>query len=273
MTEHAQEPTGYATNLKVALYAPSGGRKTLQAKHLIDRYGVENVGIISCEQGLSTIVSALDQRFVRKVDSLKDLGAALKWAKDTFTKPDQWVVVDGGSRVLNWVQRDIWSGTEQAFNWIAQGKSVREMDAEMRQYAFFVTKGEEMNTQAMWIKVATRCGSIFDSFVRLVPSIYWTFWEEMTNIDQFRKGPPYKPDTPGKGAFDELKGSFDFVGRLVRADDEFSTAYFNDGETGKYYAKRRDDWGKVRVPNEIRKFNLASFVHSLRGAGFEEQKK
>lgn len=267
-----EKTAGYATNLKVALYAPSGGRKTLQARHLIDRFGAENVGIISCEQGTSTIESSLDHRFVKKVDSLKDLGAALKWASETFTRPDQWVVVDGGSRVLNWVQRDIWSGTERAFAWISQGKSVREMDAELRQYAFFVTKQEEMNTQAMWIKVATKCGIIFDSFVKLTPSIYWTFWEEQTNVDQFRKGPPYKPDTPGKGAFDELRGAFDFVGRLVRLDDEWSVAYFNDGEPGKYYAKRRDDWANVRVPNEIRRFNLAEFVDGLRGKGFGEAK-
>lgn len=261
---------GYATNLKVALYAPSGGRKTLQAKHLIDRFGAANVGIISCEQGLSTIQSVVDARYVKNVNSLKDLAVAHKWAAETFDKPDQWVIVDGGSRVLNWIQDDIWSGTERAFNWVAQGRSVREMDTELRQYAFFVTKGEEMNTQAMWIKVASRCRALFNSFVRLVPSTYWTFWEELSNIDQYRKGPPYKPDTPGKGAFDELKGAFDFVGRLVRADDEFSTGLFNDGEPTKYYAKRRDDWSNVRVPNEVKAFNLASFVHGLRGGGFEK---
>lgn len=266
----SDESPGYATNLKVALYAPSGGRKTLQAKHLIERYGAANVGIISCEQGLSTIASVVDQRYVREVTSLKDLGAALKWAAETFVKPDQWVVVDGGSRVLNWVRDDIFGGAERVFNMLLQGKSTRELEANDRQYAFFITKGEELNTQAMWIKVASKSRAVFDSFVKLKPSIYWTFWEEMSNIDQFRKGLPWKPDTPGKGTFDELKGAFDFVGRLVRTDDEFSTAYFNDGEPAKYYAKRRDDWGNVRVPNEMAKFNLASFVHGLRGGGFEK---
>lgn len=113
------------------------------------------------------------------------------------------------------------------------------------------------------------CTRLFNGYVRLPCSMYWTFWEELTNLDQYSKGPPWVPDTPGKGSRDALKGAFDFVLRLVREGNS-STALCDDGQQNKYYAKRRDDRSAgIEVPNEIKDFNLASFVTKLRGEGFK----
>lgn len=256
--------TKYSESLKIAVYAETGGRKTLQIGNLIRALGAENVGIISCEHGLGTIQSVVDPRYVRVAEDMDGLRQAYMWARDTFKRPDQFVCVDGGSRVLDWIKSDVFTGTEKVFRKLMDGTRVQDLDGDERVYAMFITKQGEINTQAQWIKVSSRAVDMFNQFVRLPASMYWTFWEELTNIDQFSKGPPYKPDTPGKGSFDALKGAFDFVIRLVKSGDK-STAYCNDGEPRKYYAKRRDDWaGGIKVPDVIEDFDLAQFVKLLR---------
>ncbi len=78
--------TKYAETLKIATYGEPGSRKTLQAGYLIDSIGHENVGIISCEGGLNTIQSKLDERYVQRVNSLDEFRKAYAWSKQTFTR-------------------------------------------------------------------------------------------------------------------------------------------------------------------------------------------
>ena len=258
---------GYAENLKVALYAATGGRKTLQIAKLIQRVGAENVGIISCEGGLSTIASLVVPEQVERVNSIDELAAAASKMRKTYGRPDQWICVDGGSRVLQWFQERIWGSVDTVYRKLLEGTKPSELDETLRPYAIFVTKGGEVNTQGMWVRLGSDCTRLFNSFVRQPASIYWTFWEELTNTDQYTKGFPWKPDTPGKGALDAIKGSFDFIGRLTPGEGS-ATAHFNDASK-VYYAKRRDDWNAgIRVPDEIRSFDLGDFVERLRGTGW-----
>ena len=254
-------------NLKIAIYAATGGRKTLQIGHLIERFGASNVGIISCESGLNTIRSLVDPAFVYEANNLDELAKAYAWAKEKFPKPDQWVCVDGGSRVLMWIRDKWWSGAENALAQVINGVRPQDLPAAAKQFAVYVTKGAELNSQQIWIRVATEAERLFNAFVRLPSSSYWTFWEEKTNIDQFQKGLPWKPDTPGAGTFSAIKGAFDFIMRLV-PDGERCTAQCSD-QSSVYYAKHRDDWkAGIRVPDEIKDFRLDEFVMKLKGEGF-----
>jgi hypothetical protein len=260
------EEQGFVETKKLAAYAPTGGKKTLQIGYLIDLVGAENVGIISCERGLNTIRSKVDDRYVRRVASRPELREAWAWANETFNTPDQWVCVDGGTRVLNWVQAEIFGGAQKALEEILGGTKRLELKPEDRKYAPFVTKELDLNTQQMWIQTGFQCERLLDSFVKLGCNMYWTFWEERTSIDQYTKGPPAIPDTPGKGALSALKGVFDFIFRLV-PDGETVTAQFRNAKgSNAIYGKTRDDWdGGIKVPDSIAGFRLDEFVKLISG--------
>lgn len=260
-----QQP--YEETFKGAGYAETGGKKTLQIGHLIEAFGAENVGILSCERGLSTINSLLDERYIFRVDSIDDLRQGYAWAKENgFNTPDKWVCVDGGSRVLDWVQQEIFGGAQLALETILSGTSRRELDAKVRKYAPFVTKEEDLNNQQMWIRTGFECSRLLDSFVKLGSNMYWTFWKEMTSLDQYRKGPPAIPDTPGKGALGAVKGAFDFIFHLVPNGETVTAHFRNPPGNNSYYGKTRDDWrGGIKVPDSIPDFNLASFVQLVQG--------
>lgn len=257
-------------NLKIATYAETGGRKTLQIGHLIERFGSDNVGIISAEHGLGTIASLVMKDQVQEVTSMAELRSAYMWAKQKYTGRDQWVCVDGGSRVLQWIRDDIFVNVQRAYDAILDGTKPQDLDASIRPYARFVTARGEVDTMQIWIRTGMETERLLNSFVRLNCSIYWTFWQEQTNVDQYTKGLPWKPDTPGKGPLDAVKSAFDFIMRLVRdpSDPEKTVAQCSDSSK-VYYAKHRDDWrAGIKVPDEIRDFNLADFVERVRGKGF-----
>ncbi len=262
----AEEKQDYRESIKLAAYAPTGGKKTLQIAGLIDLVGAENVGIISCERGLTTIKSKVDARYVKEVSGRAELREAWAWAKENFNQPNQWVAVDGGSRVLNWVQQEIFGGAQLALESIINGTQKRDLPPDVRKYAPFVTKELDLNTQQMWIQTGFHCERLLDSFVKLGSNMYWTFWEERTSIDQYTKGPPAIPDTPGKGALNAIKGCFDFIFRLV-PDGETVTAQFrNMPGSNAIYGKTRDDWdGGIKVPNSIADFKMAEFVRLISG--------
>jgi hypothetical protein len=266
-TDEGESTPAFAESLKVAVYAATGGRKTLQIGHLIERFGHENVFIISCEHGLGTIQSLIKPEQVFVAEDMTAFRKAFGWAKERAKSPDQWLCVDGGSRVLQWVSEDLWGGVYKAYEQVLDGVKPTELPAALRPYAVYLTSKDGINSQGVWIRVGMESTRLFNSFVRLPCSMYWTFWEELTNVDQYTKGFPLKPDTPGKGSLDALKGTFDFIIHLVKEGD-VSTAQCNDG-VRQYYAKRRDDWrAGVRVPDEIKSFRLDEFVSNLRGPGF-----
>ena len=259
---------GYDETLKLAAYAPTGGKKTLQIGYLIDLVGVENVGIISCERGLQTIKSKVDERFIKQVTSREELRSAWGWANEKFNRPDQWVAVDGGTRVLDWVQAEIFGGAQSALEQIINGVQKRDLPPEVRKYAPFVTKELDLNTQQMWIQTGFQCQRLLDSFVKLGSNMYWTFWEERTSIDQYTKGPPAIPDTPGKGSLNAVKGVFDYIFRLLPNGDTVTAQFRNPPGNNAIYGKTRDDWdGGIKVPDSIAGFRLDEFVKLISGEG------
>jgi hypothetical protein len=261
------QPASFSETLKLAAFAPTGGKKTLQIGYLIDLVGAENVGIISCERGLNTIRSKVDERFIRNVTSRPEWREAWAWANENFNGPDKWIAVDGGTRVLNWVQGEIFGGAQAALEQIINGTNRRDLSPDVRKYVPFVTKELDLNTQQMWIQTGFQCERLLDSFVKLGSNMYWTFWEERTSIDQYTKGPPAIPDTPGKGALNAVKSIFDFIFRLVPDGANVTAQFRNAPGNNAIYGKTRDDWdGGIKVPDSIAGFRLDEFVKLISGS-------
>ena len=225
-------------------------------------FGAEDVGIISCESGLTTISSRINPDYVKQCDSLDDLRKAFGWAKERFTRADQWVCVDGGSRVLQWVRDENWGNAEQAAELLMEGKRRDMLSDGLKPYARFVTKDMSLDGQRIWIQVGMDCERLMDAFIKLPSSVYWNFWEELTSKGQYEKGLPWKPDTPGNGAFNSIRRAFDYVFRLTREGETITAQCSN---SPKAFAKKRDDWEIVKVPAEIKGFNLAAFVEKVQG--------
>lgn len=257
----------FAETLKMAAYGANNARKTLQIGHLIETYGAENVGIINCERGLNTIKSLVNPKYVRTVENKAQLREAYAWARDNFPSTDHWICVDGGTRVIQWLYDDVFGTAEKAYQAILNGTPKSNLPPDLRAYAAFITSNQEIDTGRLWGKLGTESTRLLDSMVVKLPSnVYWTFWEEQTSIDQYRKGVPWKPDTPGNLSFGAIKGAFDFIFRLIPAG-ETSTAYFrNPPGNNENYGKTRDDWrGGIKVPDVITDFNLAKLTKQLKG--------
>jgi len=250
--------------LKIACYGDPGSRKTLQAKHLIEAVGAENVGIISCESGLNTIRSVVQDGQVFEADSLDAFRKAHAWAKDRFTRPEQWVVVDGGSRVFQWVSEEIWGGVNAAYEQILLGVQPKELPDPLKKFAVFITTKDGINSQQAWTRVGMTSSMLINAYVKLPCSMYWTYWQEKPNVDQYTKGIQWNLDLPGKGTRDSVIGAFDFIFRLVSESADSSKAICRSTSTS--FAKCRDDWTVYKVPGEIPAFNLARFVADVRGA-------
>lgn len=260
----ASEPEAYQESLKFAAYATNNGHKTLLIADLIQEFGVENVGIINCEHGLGTIKSLLDQRYIKEATNLEELRTAWGWANEHFKGRDKWVVVDGGSRALNWINHAIFRGAQGALEGMLDGTQRTALDPAVRKYASYISKDMDMNSQQMWWRTGYECEQLLDAFVRIGSNMYWTFWEDQTSISQYVKGVPWIPDTPGKGALAAVKGAFDFIFRLI-PDGDKTIAYFrNPPGNQANYTKTRDDWhGGYKVPDVDTDFNLGKFARTL----------
>jgi hypothetical protein len=250
-------------NRKIALYGEPGARKTLQARYLIEAFGHENVGIISAEQGLGTIASAIQPEHVQEVTNLDELRKAYAWAKAKYTKPDQWVVVDGGSRIFNWVSQEVWQSVDKVYDEILSGTARRALPDALKPYGRFITGKDEIDGMRCWVAVGSNAGWLMDAFIKLPASLMMTFWAEKPNIDQYTKGAQYHLDLPGKGTRDAVVGSFDFIFRLVSVNKNYSKAICRTTTTS--FAKSRDDRTVYEVPDEIEPFNLAEFIKKVEG--------
>src|SRR6185369_15232190 len=135
----------FAETLKMAAYGANNSRKTLQIGYLIETYGVENVGIISCERGLNTIKSKLDERYIKVVDNKQELRDAWKWANDNFGA-GQWIAVDGGTRCIQWLYNDVFGTAQQAYEKVLNGTQKSKLEPDLRKYAALITSTEELDT-------------------------------------------------------------------------------------------------------------------------------
>src|SRR5690349_6405966 len=158
--EQPEQTPRFAESLKLASYAATGGRKTLQIGHLIKAFGAENVDIISAERGLGTIRSLVDEKQVFTVNGLEDIRKAWAWAKERCgdNPTERWTCVDGGSRVLYWVNHQIFKGGQDALEGLLEHNGQRSaLDADIRKYASYVTKDFDLNSQQMWWRTGYEC--------------------------------------------------------------------------------------------------------------------
>lgn len=265
MAEEKNERVAFNETTKGAAYGDVSTGKTLLIGDLIDEYGVENVGIISCERGLSTIRSKLDERYIKVAEDKAGLRDAWAWARERFTTHDQWICVDGGTRALNWIKDEVFGKAQQAYEQYLSGLKKADLPPALRPYAAFITGKDELDTRNMWSRVGGNAEMLLNSFVRLPCNMFWTFWESQTWHNAYDKGPPWRPDTPGNNALDVVRGTFDFIWRMEAIDGKRSTAHFR-GNQRFQLTKTRDEWANgIKVPDKIDEFNLAKFAKMVKG--------
>ena len=246
----------------MALYAPWGGRKTLQIGYLIKAFGAENVLIVNAERGLSTIKSKLTvPENVLTVPNLAELRKTFPKVIKFATGPDKYVCLDGGSRVVSWMANEQLNGADRFYEAMKKNMPQRTEDL---QYGRFIQKGE-INSMAVYNKVGRESETLWNAWVGLNANVYVSFLEEMTGSNGFEKTFPYGPDVPGKVGLTVAMSTFDYVGRLTYEDGKLIGA-FDPTEKHLYLAKIRNDRDAgIVVPGEIPDFNLAEFIRLVRG--------
>jgi len=244
---------------KIALFGANQSGKTLQIGSLIRKFGAANVGIVSCEDGLKTVASVVQPEHVKECNGLADLRGAFRWAAERYAGPEKWVCVDGGTRAMQWIAGDVWAGTDVCYTRLAMGESKSDLPRELKPYLRFITNQGEIDGQRQWIQIGRDIDFELNRWVRMPANMFWTFWEDQTSIDQYRKGLPWQVDCPGKAGRDAVYGSFDIILRLTRDGDKVVATH--DPTRRMVRSKTRDDWqGGIKVPTEINGFDLATFV-------------
>lgn len=260
----SDQPTIFDETLKLASYGEASSGKTLQIAYLIDEYGAENVAILNRDRGLNTIRSVVEPHpdMIYSLDgSLEDRRKSFGWLLER--KP-QWVIVDGGTRLLQDIQAMVFGGAERALEAVLNGVKKENLDSVLKPYAVFVTGQNELNGQGLWGRVKTEVERYLNGFCGLPCNLYFTFWEDKPQEKFGQAGTRWMPDAPGKGARDAIQGTFDFIFRLT-----------NEGK-GKFravtqptlfvYAKSRNDLrGGIDVPAQIDNFKLIDFIRLVRG--------
>jgi hypothetical protein len=255
-------PLPFQETSKVALYAPWGGRKTLQIGYLIKEFGAENVLVVNAERGLNTIKSKLTiPENVLTVPTLAELRANFGKVKAFATGPDKYVCLDGGSRVVSWMANEQLNGADRYYT--AMKRNLPQSQEDL-QYGRFIQKGE-INSMAVYNKVGRESETLWNSWVGLNANVYVSFLEELTGTNGFEKTYPFGPDVPGKVGLTVAMSTFDYVGRLTYDNGQLVGA-FDPTEKHLYLAKVRDDRDAgIVIPPTIPNFNLAEFFKLVRG--------
>jgi len=254
---------GFSETTKIALFGANSTGKTLQIRSLIKAFGPENVGIVSCEHGLSTIRSAVADEQVRECDNIRDFREAWRWANEKYAGPDKWICVDGGTRAMQWLAGEVWAGTDAAYTLMATGTPKAEIPMTLKPYLRFITGQGEIDGMRQWIQIGRDADFELNRWVKLPCNSYWTFWEVETSLSQYQKGKPWQVDSPGTAGRDAVYGTFDFVLRLTRDGEKVVATH--DPTKRIVRSKARDDWeGGIKVPIDQPDFNLAAFVQTLR---------
>lgn len=253
----------FTETTKVALFGANSTGKTLQIRSLIEACGWENVGIVSCEDGLKVIRSSIRPEQVKECNSIRDLKQAFAWASEKYAGAEKWVCVDGGTRALQWVAGEIWAGTDAVYTMMATGTPVSELPPAVKPFLRYITDKGAIDGQRQWIDIGRAIDFELNRWVRLPANMYWTFWEDQTSRGQYDKGLPWQTDAPGKGGRDAIYGTFDFILRLTTEDKKIIATH--DPSKRAVRSKARDDWkGGITVPLEQADFNLAKFTETLR---------
>lgn len=246
----------------MALYAPWGGRKTLQIAHLIDAFGPENVLVVNAERGLNTINSKLTVKenvvVAPNLDTLrKEFGARVV---PFATGPDKYICLDGASTVVTWMANEQLNGADRYYENMKKNMPIHPNDL---QYGRFIQKGE-INSMAVYNRVGRDSETLWNAWVGLHANVYVNFREEMTGSTGFEKTYPYGPDVPGKVGLSAAMSIFDYVGRLTYEEGKLVGGF--DVTSRLYMAKLRDDQNAgIKVPPVIPDFNLAEFFKLVRG--------
>lgn len=252
---------------KYALYGDSSAGKTDQIGNLIEAFGADNVGIVSCEDGLGTIETLTTSKNVFTADTVDLFREAYTWAKQ-YEGTDKWVCVDGGSRVIQQISNDQATGCDAMYEMVLGGVKPFNLPVNLRKYAaWYITKGGDIDRFAVNQRVAIIVEQMFDAWKRLPCNMYWSFWEELSpsSSDYLKRELPWKPDSSGKKAMDAIQRTFDWMFRLKRVSGGPPTAY-TDTASGEYRAKQRLDRRKgIDVPAAITNFNLAEFHKRIKG--------
>lgn len=256
------EPIALQETTKIALFGANQSGKTLQIGNLIRALGAESVGVVSCEDGLKTVASVVDPQHVYECNSIADLEKAFTWASSRYAGAGKWVCVDGGTRAMQWIAGEVWAGADACYEALALGTSRGNLAKEIRPYLRFITKDGDIDGQRQWIQIGRDIDFQINRWVKLPSNMFWTFWECETSLDQYRKGPPMQVDCPGNAGRDAIYGSFDYILRLTRDGERVVAKH--DPARKLIRSKTRDDWrGGVKVPTEMKDFNLATFVSDV----------
>ena len=250
---------------KILGYGKTGSGKTEQIRSLIRAFGPENVGILSAEAGLSTIASAINPDMVRDVTDMDSLRAGWAWINEKFNRPDAWCVMDGASRIMQYVADAEFKGAYDMQREFLGGTKPKDMKVALREYVRYLTEGEKIDGRAIWVTIGRQARLTIKKFLELHCNQFWNAFEEQTFINQFEKGFPWKPDAPGSTS-QALVEAFDWVFRFMRIDGGECTAH-TDPTSRIYTAKRRLDIATgLTIPDEITDFNLATFYTTLKAA-------
>lgn len=251
----------YSETIKLALCGESESGKTHQAGYLIEEFGADNVGIISAERGLNTIVSLVTPENVRECDSMDDVRAAFKWAKERYDRHDGHLFVDGGTRILDWIANAEHKGADDCLECVVKGEPV---PAELAEFRRFITKEKNIDTGKVWQRIAMNSVMFLDALKKARWNLYMTFWADKTPTGQYNRDWPMQVDAQGKGSRDAVYGTFDYVFHIVKGGDKKRVVYTET--SSKYKCKRRlDPRLGIVIPEEMVDFNLAKFVRMLRG--------
>lgn len=262
-------PSPFTDTLKIALYGKYGSRKTQQISELIERYGAENVLIVSAEHGLNTIRSVVKRDMVISVANLPELRKAYSGpCREFAAEPDprKWVTVDGMSQVTEWLANEQLSGADRYYEAMKLNRDPANSDL---QFGRFLQRGE-INTMAIYGKVGRESENLLAAWIGLPVNLYVNYLEDMTGSSGFERTLPWGPDVPGKVGLKAVMSSFDYVGRLYYDETGKLCAGF-DPTSRLYMARTRDDWNAVKVPTEIVGFSLGRFVARVMGEEVAEE--
>jgi len=252
----------FSETCKIALFGTNSTHKTLQIRSLIERLGVQNVGIISCEAGLSTIESSLDMAHVKRPTRLSEFEAALEWAV-AYRGPEKFLCVDGGTRVLQWNAGKIWDSSDQAYDEMVFLKRPRNSLEGIAKYGSrFITGQGEIDGYAQWKEIGVQAEILLNKILATGCNIYMNFWEDESQLPDRKKGLPWGVDAPGKASRDAVYNAFDYILRLTIKGGKCSAMH----DESKQYVRskaRNDLKAGIVVPREQDDFNLATFVQSL----------